>query len=55
MFIQQEAQWMPWQCVFRGQEQRMFISLQYALEGRERAEKTLFIGRELCYNKFDCS
>lgn len=33
----------------------MFISLQYALEGRERAEKTLFIGRELCYNKFDCS
>ena len=33
----------------------MFISLQYALERRERAEKTLFIGRELCYNKFDCS
>ena len=55
MFIQHEAQWMPWQWVFRRQEQRMLISLQYALEGRERAEKTLFIGRELCYNKFDRS
>ena len=33
----------------------MFISLQYALEGRERAEKTLFIGMELCYNKFPVS
>lgn len=55
MSIQRAVPWMPWHSAFWRQVQRKFISLQYAPEGRESPEKTLFIGRELCYNKFDCS
>ena len=51
MSIQRAVPWMPWHSAFWRQVQRKFISLQYAPEGRESPEKTLFIGRKLCYNK----